>query len=173
MRMRSHDVPDMSLSIVKISETICCVRKYQGSLIQDKYHASYDFFHECVEKGIALAPKPFFIINIWREKSLLPPVIFMSVYPFCRNKCLRMPFVFRLARPFLCWFTATIVTLMRHIYIWERKYVNAGLLLPDTSGQSLWSLLMWEMKLIQTDIARSWCCRWRNNPQQMAYLKSI
>lgn len=64
MRMRSHDVPDMSLSIVKIPETICCVRKYQGSLIQDKYHASYDFFHECVEKGIALAPKPFFIINM-------------------------------------------------------------------------------------------------------------
>ncbi len=63
MRLRSQDVPDMSLSFLKIPETLCCVRKYQGSLIQDKYHASYDFFHECVEKGIALAPKPFFIIN--------------------------------------------------------------------------------------------------------------
>lgn len=63
MRLRSHDVPDMSLSIIEIPETICCVRKYQGALIQDKYHASYDFFHECVEKGIALAPEPFFIID--------------------------------------------------------------------------------------------------------------
>ena len=63
MRLRSHDVQDMSLSILNIPETLCCVRKYQGALIQDKYHASYDFFHECVEKGIALAPKPLFVIN--------------------------------------------------------------------------------------------------------------
>lgn len=63
MRLRSHDVPDRSLSIIKLPETVCCVRKFQGPLIHDKYHASYDFFHECVEKGIALAPKPFFIIN--------------------------------------------------------------------------------------------------------------
>lgn len=63
MRLRSHNVPDMSLSIIELPETICCVRKFQGPLIQDKYHASYDFFHECVEKGIVLTPKPFFIIN--------------------------------------------------------------------------------------------------------------
>lgn len=63
MRLRSHDVPDMSLSILKIPETVCCVRRYQGAMIQDKYHASYDFFHECVEKGIALAPKAFFLID--------------------------------------------------------------------------------------------------------------
>ena len=63
MRLRSHDVPDMSLSILKVPETVCCVRKFQGPMIQDKYHASYDFFHECVEKGIALAPEPFFIID--------------------------------------------------------------------------------------------------------------
>lgn len=63
MRLRSHNVPDMSLSIIEIPETICCVRKYQGTLIQDKYHATYDFFHKCVEKKISLAPKPLFIIN--------------------------------------------------------------------------------------------------------------
>ncbi len=63
MRLRSHDVPDRSLSRTKIPDTVCCVRKFQGPLIQDKYHASYDFFHECIKKGIALAPKPFFIIN--------------------------------------------------------------------------------------------------------------
>lgn len=63
MRLRSHNVPDMSLSVITLPETICCVRRYQGSQVRDKYHASYDFFHECVEKGIALAPKPIFIIN--------------------------------------------------------------------------------------------------------------
>ena len=63
MRLRSHNVPDMSLSVITLPETVCCVRRYQGAAVQDKYHASYDFFHECVEKGIALAPKPFFIIN--------------------------------------------------------------------------------------------------------------
>ena len=63
MRLRSHDVPDMSLSIIKIPETVCCVRKFQGPLIQDKYHAAYDFLHECIEKGIALAPGPFFFIH--------------------------------------------------------------------------------------------------------------
>ena len=63
IRLRSHDVPDMSLSIVKIPETLCCVRKYEGALLQDKYHASYDFFHECAERGIALTPNPFFVIN--------------------------------------------------------------------------------------------------------------
>lgn len=63
IRLRSHDVPDMSLSIVKTPETLCCVRKYEGALLQDKYHASYDFFHECAERGIALTPNPFFVIN--------------------------------------------------------------------------------------------------------------
>ena len=63
MRMRSQNIPDMSISIIKVPEIVCCVSKFQGALVQDKYHASYDFFHKCVEKGIALAPKPIFIIN--------------------------------------------------------------------------------------------------------------
>lgn len=63
MRLRSQNVPNMSLSMITVPETVCCVRRYQGTLIQDKYHASYDFFHECVEKGIALASEPFFIID--------------------------------------------------------------------------------------------------------------
>ena len=63
MRLRSHNVPDMSLSIIKIPETVCCIRKFQSPLLQDRYHVAYDFLHECVEKGIALAPEPFFFIN--------------------------------------------------------------------------------------------------------------
>jgi len=63
MRLRSLDVPDMHVSIIKIPETICCIHKFKGTLIQDKYHALYDFFHECVERGIVLAPKPLFLMN--------------------------------------------------------------------------------------------------------------
>lgn len=63
MRLRSLDVPNMSISIIEIPETVCCVRKFQGALVKDKYHATYDFCHECIEKGIALATKPIFIIN--------------------------------------------------------------------------------------------------------------
>lgn len=63
MRLRSHNVPDRSVSIIKFPETVCCIRKFQSVLIQDKYRITYDFFHECVEKGTALAPKPLFIIN--------------------------------------------------------------------------------------------------------------
>lgn len=63
MSMRSHDIPNMSISIIKIPEIVCCAGKFQGALVRDKYHASYDFFHKCVERGIVLAPKPIFIIN--------------------------------------------------------------------------------------------------------------
>lgn len=62
MRLRSHDVPDMSLSMITVPETVCCVHRYQKFVMQDTYHVAYDFFHKCVEKGIALAPKPLFTI---------------------------------------------------------------------------------------------------------------
>lgn len=61
MRLRSHNVPDMHVSVIELPETVCCIRKYQGNQIQDKYHALYDFFHECVEKGLSLAPQPLFL----------------------------------------------------------------------------------------------------------------
>lgn len=85
MRLRSHDVPDMSLSMITIPETICCVRKYQGALVQDKYHAAYDFFHECVEKGIVLAPQPFFFIN--ERTDYLEGTLSSAPY----NSCVCMP----------------------------------------------------------------------------------
>lgn len=62
MRLRSHDVPDMSLSVITVPETVCCVRRYRKFVMQDTYHAAYDFMHECIEKGIALAPNPLFTI---------------------------------------------------------------------------------------------------------------
>ena len=129
MRLRSHNVPDMSLSIIELPETICCVRKFQGPLIQDKYHASYDFFHECVEKGISFAPIPFFSINErtdYLEGTLLPPppTIFISVFRFRRNMRLIMRSSFQPALPFPCCFMAATAISIKLISIWESRSAN-------------------------------------------------
>lgn len=63
MRLRTHDVPDMSVSLIKVPEMTCCVRRFQGASVQNKYNAIYAFFHECVKRGTALAAEPLFIIN--------------------------------------------------------------------------------------------------------------
>lgn len=63
MRMRAHDTPDMSVSVVNVPEILCCSRRFQGASVENKYHAMYVFFHECVKKGIVLTPEPLFIIN--------------------------------------------------------------------------------------------------------------
>lgn len=63
MRLRSLDVPDMYVSVIELPETICCIRKFRGCLIQDRYHSLYDFFHECVERGLVLTSEPLFFIN--------------------------------------------------------------------------------------------------------------
>lgn len=63
MRIRAQDVPDMTINIVKIPETVCCIHSFKGISYQNKYDAIYSFFHECVEKGYVLAPKPLFFIN--------------------------------------------------------------------------------------------------------------
>lgn len=63
MRLRAHDVPNMSVSLIKVPEMTCCVRRFQGASVQNKSNAMYAFFHECVERGTALAAEPLFIIN--------------------------------------------------------------------------------------------------------------
>jgi len=63
LRMRSMEVPHMSIQLIKLPETVCCVRKYDGRTYQDKYDAMYAFYHECIENGCVLAPEPLFLIN--------------------------------------------------------------------------------------------------------------
>ena len=129
MRMRSHDVPDMSLSMITVPETVCCVRRYHGALAQDGYYAAYDFFHECVEKGISFAPIPFFSINErtdYLEGTLLPPplTIFISVFRFRRNMRLIMRSSFQPALPFPCCFMAATAISIKLISIWESRSAN-------------------------------------------------
>ena len=129
MRLRSHDVPDMSLSMITVPETVCCVRRYHGALAQDGYYAAYDFFHECVEKGISFAPIPFFSINErtdYLEGTLLPPplTIFISVFRFRRNMRLIMRSSFQPALPFPCCFMAATAISIKLISIWESRSAN-------------------------------------------------
>ncbi len=81
MRLRSHDVPDIFLSMITVPETVCCVRRYQKIVMQDTYRVAYDFFHECIEKGIALSPKPFF--TILERTDYLKGEISSSPYDCC------------------------------------------------------------------------------------------
>ena len=128
MRLRSHDVPDMSLSMITVPETVCCVRKYHGALAQDGYYAAYDFFHECVEKGISFAPIPFFSINErtdYLEGTLLPPpTIFISVFRFRRNMRRIMRSSSPPALPFPCCFMAATAISIKLISIWENRSAN-------------------------------------------------
>lgn len=63
LRLRSMQVPNMSIQLLRLPETVCCVRRYDGMTYQEKYNAMYDFYHECVENGCVLAPEPLFILN--------------------------------------------------------------------------------------------------------------
>lgn len=62
MRLRSHNVPDMSVSMIKIPETVCCMRRFQRTASPDMYIFVYSFFHECVKKGYILSTEPLFCI---------------------------------------------------------------------------------------------------------------
>lgn len=63
MRIRAAINPDMSVQIMTLPETVCCMRRCTGFTIQEKYDAMYDFFHECVENGYVLAREPLFLLH--------------------------------------------------------------------------------------------------------------
>ncbi|MBD5471186.1 MAG: MerR family transcriptional regulator [Lachnospiraceae bacterium] len=63
MRLRAATNPDMSVQIMTLPETVCCMRRCTGLTIQEKYDAMYDFFHECVENGYVLAREPLFLLH--------------------------------------------------------------------------------------------------------------
>ncbi len=63
LRLRAMAVPDMSVQIMTLPETVCCTRRYNGLTVQEKYDAMYAFFHECIENGYVLAQEPLFIVN--------------------------------------------------------------------------------------------------------------
>lgn len=65
LRMRAGPGPDMSVQRVRLPGTICRVHRAVGLSVQDRYDATYDFYHACVREGCRLAPEPLFLVNEW------------------------------------------------------------------------------------------------------------
>ncbi len=80
MRLRAMAVPNMSVQMLTLPETTCCVRKYIGLTTQEKCDAMYNFYHECIKNGYVLAQEPLFIVNESTDylKGQVPAV----PYPF-------------------------------------------------------------------------------------------
>lgn len=80
MRLRSMQAPNMSVQMIKLPETLCCVRRHIGLTIQEKYDAMYDFYHECIRSGYMLAKEPLLVIN--ERTDYLEGQISSTPYPF-------------------------------------------------------------------------------------------
>lgn len=80
MRLRCMRNPPMSVQMLNLPETVCCVRRHTGMTYQEKYDAMYDFYHECVANGYALAQEPLFIIN--ERTDYLERKLSSAPYPF-------------------------------------------------------------------------------------------
>lgn len=80
MRLRAMKAPDMSVQMMTLPETTCCVRRYIGLTVQEKYNAMYNFYHECIEHGCVLAQEPLFIVN--ERTDYLDGQISSEPYPF-------------------------------------------------------------------------------------------
>ncbi len=63
MKLRSMKIPNMSVQILRLPETLCCVQQHTGKTLQERYDAMYHFYHECIEKGYVLAKEPLFVVH--------------------------------------------------------------------------------------------------------------
>ena len=63
LRLRSAPAESLSVSVITLPETLCCMRKAVGRTVQDKYNAMFDFYGECVRKGCVLSDEPIFTIS--------------------------------------------------------------------------------------------------------------
>lgn len=63
LRLRSASAESISVSVITLPETLCCMRKAVGRTVQDKYNAMFDFYGECVRNGCVLSDEPIFAIS--------------------------------------------------------------------------------------------------------------
>ncbi len=63
LRIRAMTTPDISVQMMTLPETVCCIRRHTGLTVQEKYDAMYSFFHECIENGYVLAQEPLFLVS--------------------------------------------------------------------------------------------------------------
>ncbi len=63
LRIRAMTTPDISVQMMTLPETVCCTRRYTGLTVQERYDATYAFFHECIENEYVLAQEPLFLVS--------------------------------------------------------------------------------------------------------------
>ena len=63
VRLRAEEKAGISVQIMKVPEVTCCMRRFEGFTIQQKYNAMYDFYGECIRKGYVLSDEPIFSIS--------------------------------------------------------------------------------------------------------------
>ena len=63
LRLRATPAESISVSIMTIPETVCCMRRAMGRTVADKYNVMFEFYSECVRKGYCLSEEPLFAIS--------------------------------------------------------------------------------------------------------------
>ena len=63
LRLRASKSPGISVQIITLPSVTCCMRRYSGHTIEEKYNAMYEVYGECIKKGYVLSDEPLFEIS--------------------------------------------------------------------------------------------------------------
>lgn len=79
MRLRALKMPGMSVQIMTLPAITCCMRRYMGHTVKDKYNAMYELYSECVRNGYVLSNEP--LVTISNRRDFLDGYIGDEPYP--------------------------------------------------------------------------------------------
>ncbi|HAL19950.1 MAG TPA: hypothetical protein DCP17_04260 [Ruminococcaceae bacterium] len=80
IRLRAEENAGISVQLMTVPKVTCCMRRFEGHTIEEKYAAMYDFYGECVSKGYVLSDEPIFSVSDRRD--YLDGYIGKTPYPF-------------------------------------------------------------------------------------------
>lgn len=80
LRLRAADTSGISIQMMTLPAVTCCMRRYEGHTISEKYNAMYDFYGECVRNGYVFSDEPIFSMS--DRKDYLNGYIGDADYPF-------------------------------------------------------------------------------------------
>ena len=79
MRLRAMKASGVSVQIMTLPAVTCCMRRYMGHTIADKYNAMYELYSECIKKGYVLSDEP--LMSISNRHDYLEGYIGSEPYP--------------------------------------------------------------------------------------------
>ena len=79
MRLKALKMPGMSVQIMTLPAITCCMRRYMGHTVKDKYNAMYELYSECVRNGYVLSNEP--LVTISNRRDFLDGYIGDEPYP--------------------------------------------------------------------------------------------